>query len=201
MYSSLGQATDSNNHKVVSLRKPSPCFLTMGLKGFHRVILPGILLAFLGCVSAVGDLNEYQCPYNIHVQKRQIIKARESQNNGARFLKHATVLDARECYKLCCERESCDLAQMQYKNSSSSGEYSYFDIIEKICYMFHCGTPSKCRFGEHDHYATISYERPDRKLSNLDGNQFEIPSKKVNPPALKVKSQYRPSEPDGKNTE
>ena len=166
----------------------------MHLKGFHRVVLPSILVAFLYCVSAVG---EYECPYNIHVKKGQIIKARESVGNGATFLKHSAVYDARECYKLCCERKHCDLAQMQYKNSSADA----FSVqIEKICYMFHCGIPSKCSFGEHEHYATISYERPDEKLSNLEGGHFEIPSKRVNnKPKWNEKTQYSPSASEGKN--
>ena len=168
----------------------------MRSKGFHRVFQLSILVVLSCCVFGVDDLEEYQCPYNIHVKKGQIIKAIESKNNGARFLKHAVVSNARECYRLCCEREYCDLAQMQYKNSTSSD--GFFIEVEKICYMFHCGIPSKCRFGEHDHYATISYERSDEKLSNLDGNKYEIPPKKVNKPKWNEKSQYRPSEPEGK---
>ena len=162
----------------------------MHSKGFHRVFLPSILVAFLYCVSAVDEA--YQCPYDIHVQKGQIIKAKESVNNGAKFLKHSSVFDARECYKLCCERKYCDLAQMQYKNSSNG----FFVQVEKICYMFHCGVPSKCFFGEHDHYATISYERPDEELSNLDVDQYKIPSIKVNKPPWQ--SQHRPSVSEAK---
>lgn len=155
-------------------------------------------MVLLCCVSAVDDLEEYRCPYNIHVKKGEIIKARESRDNGAKFLTHATVSNAKQCYRLCCEREHCDLAQMQYKNSTSSDEFYSKPQVEKICYMFYCGIPSKCRFGEHDHYATISYERPDEKLLNLDRNQYEIPPKKVNKPEWNEKSQYRPSEPEGK---
>ena len=151
-------------------------------------------MAFLCCVSSSAE--EYRCPYNIHVNKGKIIKARESVSNGASFLKHSSVYDAKECYKLCCERKNCDLAQMQYRNST----VGLYPQIEKICYMFHCGKPSKCRFGEHDHYATISYERPDEELSHLDSNQYEIPSEKVAKPKWSVqKSEYKPSVPGGKS--
>lgn len=152
-------------------------------------------MAFLYCVVSTAD--EYRCPYDIHVKKGQIIKARESVNNGGSFLKHSTVLDARECYKLCCERKNCDLAQMQYKNST----VGVFAQVDKICYMFHCGNPNKCRFGEHDHYATIYYDRPDEELSHLDSGQNEIPSEKeVGKPKWNVKPEYnnKPSVPKGK---
>ena len=152
--------------------------------GFHGVFLSSILVAFLlYCGSAVDEA--YQCPYNIHVQKGQIIKAKQSVDNGARFLKHTSVYDARECHQLCCERKYCDLAQMQYKNSSNE---FYIMQVEKICYMFHCGVPSRCFFEEHDHYATISYERPDEELSGLDSdddNEYKKPSVKVNKPSWK----------------
>jgi len=167
----------------------------MHLKGFHGVFLPGILVAFLYCVSAVDE--GYQCPYNIHVKKGQIIKARESVDNGATFLKHSAVYDARECYKLCCERKNCDLAQMQYRNSSSYDSFGFVQV-EKICYMFHCGIPTKCRFGQHDHYATITYERSDEKLSTLDGDQYNGTPKKVNKPEWNANSHYRTSESEGK---
>lgn len=152
----------------------------------HRILFAGVLLAFLYCVSSVHGLEEYRCSFTIHVKKGQIIKAKESIQNGAKFLKHTGVVDARECYKLCCERENCDLALMQYTNSSNSQSYA---PVGKFCYMFHCGIPSKCHFGEHKHYATISYDRPDEKLSSLDGDPF---------PLHNAKSEYRPSEPEGK---
>ena len=151
-------------------------------------------MAFLWCVSTADQ--QFTCPYNIHVNKGQIIKARESVSYGASFLKHTAVQDAKECYKLCCERKNCDLAQMQYKNST----VSFFPQIEKICYMFHCGNPSKCSFGQHDHYATIVYDRPDEELSHLDSNQFEIPSVKVAKPKWSVQeSKYKPSILRGKS--
>lgn len=148
------------------------------------MLLPSIFLAFLYCVSAVDDLTEYRCPFTIHVKKGQIIRAKESLQNGAKFLKHTVVADARECYKLCCERESCDLALMQYANSSNPKSYL---PVEKVCYMFHCGKPTKCRFGEHKHYATISYVRPNEQLFSLDDN-----------PSQNAKSTtYRPSDTEG----
>ena len=166
------------------MRKPARYSSKMHSTGFHGVFLSSILVAFLlYCVSAVDEA--YQCPYNIHVQKGQIIKAKRSVDNGARFLKHTSVYDARECHQLCCERKYCDLAQMQYKNSSNE---FYIMQVEKICYMFHCGVPSRCFFEEHDHYATISYERPDEELSGLDSdddNEYKKPSVKVNKPSWK----------------
>lgn len=156
---------------------------------FNRILFASILLAFLYCLSSVHGLNEYRCSFKIHVKKGQIIKPRESIQNGAKFLKHTDVVNARECYKLCCEHESCDLALMQYTNSSNSQSYA---PVEKFCYLFHCGIPSKCRFEEHNHYATISYDRPDEKLSSLDSDPF---------PLENAKSEYRPSEPEGDDDE
>lgn len=180
---------------AVSVRKPSQCWHEMRSKGFHRICLLSILVAFFWCVSTEEE--EYTCPYNIHVNKGQIIKARESVSNGATFLKHSYVSDAKECYKLCCERKNCDLAQMQYKNST----VGFFPQIDKICFMFHCGKPSKCRFGEHDHYATIVYDRPDEELEHLDSNHYEGPSVKVGKAKWNSakESQYKASVTEGKN--
>lgn len=165
----------------------------MHFKGFRGILLHCILVAFLCCVCSSDQ--DYRCPYNIHVNKGQIIKAKESVDNGASFLKHYDVYDARECYKLCCERKNCDLAQMQYKNST----VGFFPQLKKLCYMFHCGKPSKCRFGEHDHYATISYERPDEELSYLEGNQYQTTSVKVGKPKWGAKTELKPPNPEGRS--
>ena len=64
--------------------------------------------------------------------------------------------------------------------------------VEKICYMFHCGVPSRCFFEEHEHYATISYERPDEELFGLDSdndNEYKKPSVNVNKPSWKTQQQ------------
>ena len=166
----------------------------MRSKGLHRICLLSILVAFFWCVST----EEYTCPFNIHVNKGQIIKARQSVSNGATFLKHTYVDDAKECYKLCCERKNCDLAQMQYKNST----VGFYPQIVKICFMFRCGKPSKCEFGELDHYATIAYDRPDEELTHLDSNNYESPSVKVGNGKWNLankETQYKPSVTEGKN--
>lgn len=164
----------------------------MHLKGFRTMFLRGIVLAFLFAVCFSQD-DDYRCPYNIHVNKGQIIEAKASVNNGASFLKHYEVRDARECYKLCCERRNCDLAQMQYKNYTDG----FFSELKKICYMFHCGKPSKCLFGQHDHYATISYDRPNEELSYLDGNQYG-PSVKTGKAKFGIAKEIKPSIHEGK---
>jgi len=67
--------------------------------------------------------------------------------------------------------------------------------------MFHCGKPNKCHFGEHDHYATIAYDRPDEELTHLDTNQYETPSVKVGEAKWNSakESEYKPSVTEGEN--
>lgn len=163
----------------------------MHLKGFRSIFLHGIILAFLFEVCSCDD--DFRCPYNIHVNKGQIIEAKASVDNGASFLKHYEVRDARECYKLCCERRNCDLAQMQYKNYTDG----FFSELQKVCFMFHCGKPSKCLFGQHDHYATISYDRPSEELSYIDGNQFGPSSVKTGEAKLGTAKEIKPSVREG----
>ena len=164
----------------------------MHLKGFRSIFLHGIILAFLFEVCSCDD--DFRCPFNIHVNKGQIIEAKASVDNGASFLKHYEVRDARECYKLCCERKNCDLAQMQYKNYTDG----FFSELQKVCFMFHCGKPSKCLFGQHDHYATISYDRPSEELSYIDGNQFGPSSVKTGEAKLGTAKEIKPSVREGR---
>ena len=163
----------------------------MSSKSFRCVLVAAVLMIFSSCSSgATGD--DYRCSYNIHVNKGQIIKAKESLGNGATFLEHSAVPNARECYMLCCELDKCDLAQMQYKNASDGLG------IEKVCYMFHCGNPSKCNFGEHDHYATLSYDKPEPKLKDIAEESLQ-PAKKVEKPNLKGKGEKtKPSVAQGR---
>ena len=94
-----------------------------------------------------------KCP-KPEVRRKTIIRSKESIRNGARLIGKDIVASARECYSLCCNDESCNVAVMHYKNE--------FDISQSIetCFRFDCplvpeGSPSVCTFDEHSRYAVI----------------------------------------------
>lgn len=121
----------------------------MNMKGIELLSL-GILLASL-CQSSVST-QQNKCP-NIHVGKNEIIQVKASLRAGAVYLSSKKTTDARDCYQLCCDNKRCDLAQLQYKNNTSSG------AVERTCYLFECGHPTKCSFGYHEHHATIHFSQ------------------------------------------
>ena len=111
-------------------------------------LLSGILLASF--FQAVFLSENDGCPA-IHVKKDQIIRTREALNNGAKYLHKEIVQSARECYKLCCGHDQCNLGMLSYKNNS-------MDHLVRTCFLFDCGSPSKCSFSPYKHYATISFD-------------------------------------------
>lgn len=131
-------------------------FVTLGETIVVRSKMEGKGMGFLSLAILLASLFQNSCSTKpvicpkIHVSKNQIIQTRESLTAGARYLSYNKLEDARQCYKLCCETELCDLAQLQYKNVSGGG-------VERTCYLFHCGHPSKCSFKPHEHYATIEF--------------------------------------------
>lgn len=121
-----------------------------------------ILLASLFHTVHPNDVDG--CP-PIHVQKNRILRTKESLNNGAKYIRRQFVNSAKECYNLCCETNDCNLGMLSYKNSSIAlGE------IDRTCYLFDCGSPSKCAFSSYKHYATIEFEDSSDKSSKIDQN-------------------------------
>lgn len=120
-----------------------------------------ILLASLLHTVYPNDIDG--CP-PIHVKKNRILRTKESLSNGAKYIRRQYVHSAKECYKLCCESRGCNLGMLSYKNSSIAlGE------IVRTCYLFDCGSPSKCAFSSYNHYATIEFEDGSRdKSSKID---------------------------------
>ncbi|XP_032241087.1 uncharacterized protein LOC5515582 [Nematostella vectensis] len=103
------------------------------------------------------------CP-KIQVKKNQILRTKEALNNGAKYLKRAVISTARECYNLCCRHSSCNLAMISYTNSTSGSD------AVRMCYLFDCGSPSKCMYAPYSHYATIEFDdREDYLESDLFG--------------------------------
>jgi hypothetical protein len=121
-----------------------------------------ILLASL--FQTVFPSNIDGCP-PIHVQKNRILRTKESLNKGAEYLHREVVDSARECYKLCCESDHCNLGMLSYKNSSNG-----LGGLVRMCYLFNCGSPSKCTFSPYDHYAVIEFE-DESQVKSSKNNQ------------------------------
>lgn len=89
------------------------------------------------------------CP-RIEVKKNRILRTKMSIKKGAKYLAKEVVGVAKECYNRCCARRDCNLGLLQYKNATDGG-------IERTCYLFDCGNPSKCSFAPYPHYAAIVF--------------------------------------------
>ncbi|KXJ12632.1 uncharacterized protein LOC110241821 [Exaiptasia diaphana] len=120
----------------------------------YKYILSCIILASI--FQAVFLEQDDGCPA-IKVKKDQIIRTKEALNNGAKYLAKEKVESARECYKLCCQKGGCNLGMLSYKNDSNGH-------LVRTCYLFDCGSPSRCTFSSYKHYATITFE--ERKKDN-----------------------------------
>ena len=126
------------------------------MKGSSLLLFTAILLLPI-LIDGRSD-----CP-NPTVKKRTIIRSKESMKNGALLLSKEIVGSAHDCYNLCCTFDTCTTAVMHYKPTVNElGE----DQVEKLCYLFACGNPSVCEFGEHLRYAVIELPRvlPQRKI-------------------------------------
>lgn len=124
-------------------------------------ILSGIILASL--FQAVFLNGNDKCP-QIKVKKDQIIRTKESLDNGAKYLEKKVVKSAKECYQLCCGLKDCNVGMLSYKNDS-------YGHLVRNCYLFDCGQPSKCTFSSYKHYATILFDdRENGDKSTRSGN-------------------------------
>ena len=94
-------------------------------------------------MKTLSDTSGNSCNYREN--SSMIIKSKTSLNNGAFYLKNAFGLGAKECVEKCCYTQNCNLAVYEDKE-----EYS--------CYLFDCGTPSKCSFAHHGNYSVMSLQ-------------------------------------------
>ena len=113
------------------------------------------IVFFLFNIAIVIGLVASKCPA-IKVRKDTIIRTKDSIRKGARLLSRVNVNSSRDCYKLCCNTRGCSIGVMHYK-----GVRTFDDDIEarKICFIFACGSPSRCSFMNHNGYAVIEMER------------------------------------------
>ena len=123
-----------------------------------RLVSLGIFLASFWLNTVLAS--QSKCT-NIHVAKNEIIQVTASLEAGAEFISSRTTLDARQCYELCCLEDRCDLAQLQYRNSSRGG-------IERVCFLFRCWSPTRCSFKVHEHHATIHFEKRGTQRPGAD---------------------------------
>ncbi|XP_057305080.1 uncharacterized protein LOC130642030 [Hydractinia symbiolongicarpus] len=123
-----------------------------------------VILTFNGHAYA----RDSDCP-RPKVMKQTIIRSKESIKNGAILIGKEIVETARSCYDLCCSYETCNVALMHYKQVKN--EIGDFET-HKYCYLFACGSPSVCSFGNHNRYAVIQLEQ--QILTTLPPTQAPI---------------------------
>ena len=138
---------------------------------YHSVYL--LLIIFVAKVVC-----DY-CP-KPSVKKRTIIQSTESIKNGARLISKDIVGSARNCYRLCCDDLSCNVAVMHYKQRSNDLGVL---ITEKYCFLFACGLPSKCTYEFHRRYAVIDLgRRQDRSDVGKEEKTVTLPPLITSPP-------------------
>lgn len=124
------------------------------------------ILVIVSIFALLQGLNSSKCP-PIKVEKDTIIRTKVSIRNGAKLLFRTDVESSRECYELCCDRKACNLGVMHYKHVQ---DFTGTVETQKTCFIFACGTPSRCIFTNHTGYAVIKMERtkptmpPTKKL-------------------------------------
>lgn len=123
----------------------------------YKSILSCILLASI--FQAVFLEKDDGCPA-IKVKKDQILRTKEALNNGAKYLTKEKVQSAHECYNLCCKKDGCNLGMLSYKNDSNGH-------LVRTCYLFDCGSPSRCTYSSYKHYATITFEGKKSEKSGI----------------------------------
>lgn len=75
------------------------------------------VLATLLVLGAVGahELDPAACAARFDVQRDKIIRTEESREMGARYLSELDVGARRECLRLCCETDACDVFVFEEK--------------------------------------------------------------------------------------
>ena len=123
--------------------------------------------------AAVSENNAKICPrFHIKaVRKRTIVLAQRSIERGAEFLEEVAAKTYRSCYDKCCEKDTCNMVNIKIKT-----EYSKFSgrMEDRVhCYMFNCGSPSKCLFRSASEGSTDSLR--DSAVLELESREEEIP--------------------------
>ncbi|XP_061162402.1 uncharacterized protein LOC133171625 [Saccostrea echinata] len=102
--------------------------------------------------DTLGNLCQYRPNASL------IIRSKASINNGAFFLKSFNRRTQKECVNACCYTQSCNLVVYENKDEHS-------------CYLFNCGTPSKCLFAEHANYTSLFFPNHVAPSTSINGHQ------------------------------
>ncbi|XP_062570238.1 uncharacterized protein LOC134232301 [Saccostrea cucullata] len=102
--------------------------------------------------DTLGNLCQYRPNASL------IIRSKASINNGAFFLKSFNRRTQKECVNACCYTQSCNLVVYENKDEHS-------------CYLFNCGSPSKCLFAEHANYTSLFFPNHAAPSTSLNGHQ------------------------------
>ncbi|XP_047530130.1 uncharacterized protein LOC125066199 isoform X2 [Vanessa atalanta] len=102
-----------------------------------------LLIAAAALVVDAHELDPAACAARFDVQRDKIIRTEESREMGARYLSELDVGARRECLRLCCETDACDVFVFEEKSPGS-------------CYLFNCGPPEdfRCKFTAHGNFSS-----------------------------------------------
>ena len=78
------------------------------------------------------------------VRQRTIVLAHKSIENGAKYLGQVAAKTYSSCYDECCDKDTCNMVNIKIKMEYSKFSGKMEDRVH--CYMFNCGSPSKCFF-------------------------------------------------------
>lgn len=104
------------------------------------------------------------CANNFAIYENKIIRTEDSKKLGAKYLTSKDLTSRRECLKLCCLTNMCDV-------------FIFEEKIPGTCYLFSCGPPDdfRCQFTSHGNYtsAVLSKSQPGRLEEEIRFNQHE----------------------------
>ncbi|CAG4967042.1 unnamed protein product [Colias eurytheme] len=146
-------------------------------------MLTVLVWGLVAAAARARELDPAACAARFDVQRDKIIRTEESREMGARYLSELDVGSRRECLRLCCETEGCDVFVFEEKSPGS-------------CYLFKCGPPEdfRCKFTAHGNFSS-GVLALSRRLAELQDQERLAPP---DPPDLgrqTTTSTVRPSAP------
>ncbi|XP_038214531.1 low-density lipoprotein receptor-related protein 11-like [Zerene cesonia] len=146
-------------------------------------MLPVLLWVWLSAAAQGRELDPAACAARFDVQRDKIIRTEESREMGARYLSELDVGSRRECLRLCCETDGCDVFVFEEKSPGS-------------CYLFKCGPPEdfRCKFTAHGNFSS-GVLALSRRLAELQDQERLAPPDPPDLGRLTTTSTVRPSAP------
>ena len=136
-----------NSDRLLRRQRPQPFMAFTSRRAYAATMTFVAILVIIATAQSTRSCSWSASP-------RSLIRVKESRSNGAEYVHSSHALDANECERLCCERAAtapnCDLAVFKQLNILEEFE------SKTNCYLFACGTPSKCYFASHPLFTSAS---------------------------------------------